>query len=202
MINNKKNSFQVTRGSGILELYLSKQRSKLANKLIPASAREGRILDIGCGTYPYFLTQTKFQEKFGIDKNALDVTQHQNMKIYKQGFEESFSIFSDNSFAIITLLAVFEHFEPKNIAAVLKEIKRLLGTGGRFILTTPCPWADPLLKLMAKIKLASPEEINDHKRSYNHLQLRNYLVQAGFDPQKIKNGYFECYLNSWMFADK
>ena len=58
----------VTRGSGLLEAYLAAQRAKIADRLVPASLRPGRILDIGCGGEPYFLARTEFAEKIGVDK--------------------------------------------------------------------------------------------------------------------------------------
>ena len=57
-----------TRGNGLLENFLSKRRSSIANGLIPKKLRNGRILDIGCGTNPFFLKNTKFNYKYGIDK--------------------------------------------------------------------------------------------------------------------------------------
>ena len=59
--------FQPTRGKGLLEPSLARLRANRANQLIPKSLRDGRILDIGCGSYPYFLSHTSFQEKFAID---------------------------------------------------------------------------------------------------------------------------------------
>ena len=47
----------MTRGKGLLEPMLADLRAQRANKLIPSTSRTGRILDIGCGTYPYFLAQ-------------------------------------------------------------------------------------------------------------------------------------------------
>ena len=44
----------VTRGTGLIEPWLSDHRARKANELIPRHLRDGRILDIGCGSYPYF----------------------------------------------------------------------------------------------------------------------------------------------------
>ena len=57
-----------TRGRGLLEPFLARQRAHMANRLIPAALRRGRILDIGCGTFPYFLAHTAFADKFAIDQ--------------------------------------------------------------------------------------------------------------------------------------
>ena len=57
-----------TRGKGLLEPLLARLRTHKANQLIPKESREGRILDIGCGSYPYFLAHTAFKEKFAVDQ--------------------------------------------------------------------------------------------------------------------------------------
>ncbi|MBI5681771.1 MAG: hypothetical protein HZC45_01145 [Deltaproteobacteria bacterium] len=67
MTENRLNK-NVTRGYGLLGKLLAHQRSNLANRLIPPSTRNGRILDIGCGFYPLFLLSTEFSEKYGFDK--------------------------------------------------------------------------------------------------------------------------------------
>jgi len=57
-----------TRGKGLLEPFLARMRAKTANGLIPDELRSGRILDIGCGSYPYFLSHTAFEEKHALDQ--------------------------------------------------------------------------------------------------------------------------------------
>jgi len=57
----------VTRGYGVLEEFLASLRAKKADSLIPEHLRSGKIVDIGCGTTPYFLANTTFSKKIGID---------------------------------------------------------------------------------------------------------------------------------------
>lgn len=59
---------KVTRGYGLLEYFLAIQRARIANKFIEDTHKNGRILDIGCGSYPIFLLTSKFMEKIGIDR--------------------------------------------------------------------------------------------------------------------------------------
>lgn len=61
----------MTRGFGLLESFLSRQRGRKADSLIPIAARRGRILDIGCGVSPSFLMDVGFREKFAVDKHDL-----------------------------------------------------------------------------------------------------------------------------------
>ncbi|MBU6415180.1 methyltransferase domain-containing protein, partial [Patescibacteria group bacterium] len=110
--------------------------------------------------------------------------------------------FKDNFFDVITMLAVFEHIEPEKIAAVLAEIKRMLKPGGVFIMTTPCPWSDKLLRYMARLGLVSAVEIAEHKGAYGQGDIASYLKQGGFDSVKMQFGYFEFFLNNWAIAKK
>ncbi|MFH1402304.1 MAG: class I SAM-dependent methyltransferase [Patescibacteria group bacterium] len=192
-----------TRGYGLLEKILSKQRIKMANKLIPQRLRAGKILDIGCGGNPFFLLNTDFQEKYGLDASVKIINSNQNIILKHFDIEKNERLpFGDNYFDTIIMLAVWEHINPQKIENVLQEIYRILKPHGRFILTTPCPWSDKLLKFMAKLKLVSADEINDHKGGYNHNDIIKYLYRSGFDKEKICVGYFEVFLNNWAYADK
>ena len=195
----------MTRGKGLLEPMLADLRAQRANKLIPSTLRTGRILDIGCGSYPYFLAHTSFAEKFAIDQLPLPQQTASELKI------ESFTLdlevephlpFEDNYFEAVTLLAVVEHLDPALMAKLFKEVYRALKPGGMVILTTPAAWSDGLLKFMARINLVSAEEIHEHAYAYTLPLLGWYFGQAGFEMTKTKFGYFELMLNMWATAQK
>jgi len=195
----------MTRGKGLLEPMLADLRAQRANKLIPSSLRTGRILDIGCGSYPYFLAHTSFAEKFAIDQIPLPQQTAAELRI------ESFTLdlevkprlpFQDDFFEAVTLLAVVEHLDPAHMAALFKEIYRVLKPGGQVILTTPAAWSDGLLKVMARINLVSAEEIHEHAYAYTLPLLGWYFGQAGFEMTKTRFGYFEIMLNMWATAQK
>ena len=191
-----------TRGYGLLESFLVKMRAKKANSLIEDVHRKGRILDIGCGSYPYFLINTIFNKKYGIDPSLLlpngivDI----NLKVSdvtKQRFP-----FKENFFDTITMLAVFEHIEHDKLQFTLREIKRILKKDGIFILTTPASWSDKILHLMAVVNLISKEEIHEHKHNHSHEKIKDILIKAGFEGRKIKSGFFETYMNMWFKITK
>ncbi len=190
-----------TRGTGLLENFLAKKRIKVANKHIPEEKRKGRILDIGCGTTPMFLLETNFNEKHGIDPNVKDISQD-NITLQRIDLEVNELPFENDFFDVVTMLAVFEHIEKENLLNLIKEINRVLKKDGRFILTTPCPWSDWILKAMSKTNLVSSEEVYDHKDTYNSKKIKKYLVKGGFEEHKIKTGYFEIFLNNKVFVDK
>jgi len=197
MKNNKK----PTRGKGLLENFLAKKRSKRANFLIPKELRKGRILDIGCGSYPYFLITTSFEEKFGIDPSIKNLND-ERIILKRTKVDNRKLPFKDEFFDAVTMLAVIEHIEFNKLPQILGEINRVLKIGGILILTTPAPWADTLLHFMGKVGLISAEEINEHKHNHQRLGIEKILEEAGFKRQKIRSGFFELFANMWFVAEK
>ena len=159
-----------TRGSGLLEPTLARWRARRANDLIPADLRAGRILDIGCGSYPYFLANTAFREKFAVEQLPLpgQVTSELKIEFFNLNLNEKPALpFEAGFFSVVTLLAVVEHLNPNSMALLFRDILRVLQPGGRVVLTTPSAWADGLLKWMARLDLVSKEEINEHAHGTN-----------------------------------
>lgn len=196
----------VTRGNGCLEAYLARKRAEMVDKLIPYSLRRGRILDIGCGTFPFFLMNTEFDHKYAIDKtdgagnqsflkNGIKIMNHDVEKEKELPFENEY-------FDVVSMLAVFEHIEPAKLDGILKEICRVLKCGGLYVLTTPACWTNNLLKIMAALNLVSPIEIEEHKAAYNPRWISSLLQDASFSVDKIKSGYFEVFMNIWVTATK
>src|SRR3990172_5551936 len=181
-----------TRGNGLLEGFLAKKRAEIANKLIPPGARIGRLLDVGCGTFPYFLMNTRFREKFGIDKEVESgFIQAPSLSLSKFDFvHDNILPFGEACFDVVTLLAVLEHLEPARIAGTMKECHRVLKDGGQLIITTPAFWTDKLLRGMAALRLVSSEEISEHKDVYSHSKIAAALCSGGFSREKMRFGYF------------
>jgi SAM-dependent methyltransferase len=199
-----KSNPHYTRGKGLLEPWLAKMRAQRANRLIPTELRVGRILDIGCGSFPYFLSHTVFQQKFAVDQlppnelgRRLDIQWHtlDLNSTPKLPFENDF-------FNAVTLLAVVEHLNPNSMAALFTETYRVLQPGGVVIMTTPAAWSDGLLRTMARIGLVSAEEIHEHVFAYTLPLLGWYFGRAGFEMTKVDFGYFEFMLNLWAVAKK
>ena len=186
---------KATRGTGYLENFLATKRKKVVDRAIEDSLRKGRILDIGCGSNPFFLNSINFQEKYGIDKNVNEEN-NDKIKIKKYSIDSSKSLpFNDNYFNVITLLAVIEHIDEKSAVFIFKEALRLLKSGGHLIMTTPSRSAKNILKIMSLLNLVSREEIDEHKQFYTKKILTEQLIYSGFNYEKININTFEFGLN-------
>lgn len=200
-------NISILREAGLLDKLLSKWRCEMANRLIPTEARSGNILDVGCGTYPLFLMNTEFANKFGVDQVVTDTShkrwESDRVKFKKLNAEETQLIpYEDNFFDVVTMLAVFEHIDPPKLIKLLSEIRRVLKKGGVFVMTTPAGWTDSVLTLMAKLHLVSPIEFAEHKDAYTPAKITAIYDQAGFEKAKTRIGYFECFMNIWVAAKK
>ncbi len=194
----------VTRGFGFLETFLSFQRVKKANKIIYEHKKSDLILDLGCGSYSYFLTQTKFNTKFGIDQVTKNLEfKHQNITLINHDINDCSDLpFKDNYFDVITILAVIEHINRNKVNNLLRKCYSLLKKDGILIITVPAKWSNIPLKLMAKLYIVSPEEINEHKNKFTLQEIKKKLCTVNFQEENIRAGYFEFFLNVWICAKK
>jgi SAM-dependent methyltransferase len=197
-----KKSATVTRGHGLLEPFLSRQRAARANRLIPDALRKGRVLDVGCGSFPYFLSHTAFKEKFAVDQLSPAIKGNE-IRWHILDLNKSPKLpFKPRYFDVITMLAVAEHINPDSLARLLQEAHRVLKPGGRLILTTPAAWSDGLLQRMSRLGLVSAEEIDEHVFAYTLPLLGWYFGRAGFEMKRVRFGYFELGLNLWAMAER
>jgi SAM-dependent methyltransferase len=200
-----RKSTHYTRGKGWLEPTLALLRTERANRLIPQELREGRILDIGCGSFPYFLAHTAFKEKFAVDQLPMptEAAARNQIEFFELDLNREPRLpFENDYFDAVSLLAVVEHLNPDSMAALFKECRRVLRPAGMVVLTTPAAWADGLLHLMAHLNLVSAEEIHEHAFAYTLPLIGWHFGQAGFEMTKLKFGYFELRMNMWATARK
>src|ERR1035437_9479193 len=106
----QKSKISLTRGFGLLENFLARKRADMANKLIHKNHQKNRVLDIGCGTFPYFLASSHAKEKYGMDP-SVDLSSFKNNAVNnifltKTTVGKQRLPFEDNFFDVITMLAV------------------------------------------------------------------------------------------------
>lgn len=182
---------------------LAHKRARKANQLIPDSSRAGRICDIACGWIPFFLMNTRFKEKYGIEPRLSPRHADRSMVIKNINLEDDPHIpFESDYFDIVTMLAAFEHIERTELQTLMREIYRVLKPGGFLILTTPSPWTAPLLAVLAFLGLISPLELSSHKKLFSKNELYHYCTLGGFQKSRIKTRLFEFSFNRWLCAAK
>ena len=93
----------------------------------------------------------------------------------------------------IFLLALIEHVQSP--LPLLTEARRVLKPGGTLVLTTPSPQSRLVLELMARLRLISREEIEEHKHYYSPPEVYKLLTSAGFATSDISCARFEVGLN-------
>lgn len=196
----------LTRGFGLFETFLAKKRAAMANKLIPTKTRKGRILDVGCGSFPHFLLSTKFSEKHGVDlmvhEKMIPLQMKDALHLKKINLHKEKINYKENYFDVIVMLAVLEHIDRKKLPSLLKNINRMLKKGGVLIMTTPSPWSTGVLWALSRTFLISKEEIDDHKELLGSKEILGQLQKASFLKKNIKQGYFELGWNMWFIARK
>ncbi len=208
----------VTRGNGLLEGFLARMRCRMANKLIGGPEplgrardrlrrRTGRILDIGCGSYPLFLEQVEMKEKTGIDQVVGDALKTRWAArgitlIGKDLDRDPLIPLPDGSFDVVTMLAVFEHVEADKLPFIIREIHRVLKPGGIYVVTTPARWTDPILATMSFLRFVSADEIDEHEETHTRQSMKNTIANGGFSLENIETGTFECGMNLWARATK
>jgi SAM-dependent methyltransferase len=176
----------------------------MANRLIPPTARDGDLLDIGCGSHPFFLLQAPVARRWGVDKlvppegRTID-----GVTLLHHDVEKSERLpFDDAAVDVVTMLAVFEHIPPNALTPLLAETRRVLRPGGRFVMTTPAGWTDPILRTLARLRLVSAEEIDEHQDRYDPSIIRGYLTDAGYSDAAVETGRFELGMNLWATATR
>lgn len=194
-------AIRLTRGSGLLETLLAKLRFRKARQLLAVAHHSGRLLDVGCGSFPYSLVNIPFAERHGIDHSlSAEVVEQlgpQGITLSNADFTQGLP-YQDGWFDAVIMLASIEHIDHPQ--QVVREVGRVLRPGGYFVLTTPSAWTAPLLTFLAWVGLLSAEELDEHRDLLNARQLRAMLVEGGFPGEGIELGTFELGLNQWVRA--
>jgi ubiquinone/menaquinone biosynthesis C-methylase UbiE len=158
------------------------------------------VLDIGCGRSAAFLNaiSSKIQAGTGIDFKV-ESSKVQHIQTLQLRLDQALP-FEDESFDIVTMLAVLEHLEHES--QILTEIHRVLKKSGKLVLTVPSVWAQPVLEFLAfKIGIVDADEIRDHKRYYNREQLQTVLTKTVCF-NTFKHHYFQFWMNNFCVATK
>jgi ubiquinone/menaquinone biosynthesis C-methylase UbiE len=182
----------------ILEPLLRKMRIRRVLPYIQ-NHRDCRLLDIGCGWEARFLRSVEPYIAFGvgIDFKAPRLNEG---KIRTDSMRLAETLpYDDESFDIVTMLAVLEHLEQPG--KMLRDIHRVLHPDGRLILTVPSKIAKPVLEILSfRLGLINRDEISDHKMYYDRNSLVALFGSTGFT--MMVHRYFQLGMNNICVAGR
>lgn len=179
----------------LLEPFLRKMRFSHVKKYVPL---DSKLCDIGCGKGDFlYAVRERIVEGKGIDSNV-EPMEDGRISLIKSSLKKKIPLDSEH-FDCVSMLAVIEHLEYPE--AILKEISRILKTGGVLILTTPTPRAKPLLEFLSyKLNIVDMKQIREHKNYFTRECLKNMLENAGFNLIRFET--FEVGLNYLVVSAK
>ncbi len=155
-----------------LDMKLAARQVRIISKM------KGKIIDIGCSEGTLTMELAKSNEVVGVDlcTNALRIAKSKGLTV-KEGNAYELP-FPDNSFDIAHMSEVIEHIlEPLR---AMSEVKRVLKSGGVFVMTTPncTSFRDKLLVLAGHMQAYSQH--SEHVRLYNKRLLEKLVKDSGF----------------------
>jgi SAM-dependent methyltransferase len=107
----------------------------------------------------------------------------------------------DASVDVVLSVAVIEHLDDPLLH--LREACRVLRPLGRVVLTSPAQSSQRLLEFLAfRVHVIDEREIRDHRRYYSEADVRELLLDAGFDARTVGYQRFLLGLNQLAFATK
>ena len=158
------------------------------------------LLDIGCGFNYKFLSTIEpyIAHGTGIDFKVPAVSTGKICTIQTK-LNETLP-FQEDTFDIVTMLAVLEHLEkPKEI---VDEIGRVLKNDGKLVLTVPGKLAKPVLEFLAfKLGIVNRAEIEDHKKYYDIHELQQLADENGM-LEIVQHKYFQFGMNNFCVMRK
>jgi ubiquinone/menaquinone biosynthesis C-methylase UbiE len=133
------------------------------------------VADLACG-YGEFINNIKARKKYAIDINP-DAAQFLNGDVeFCQCRADAISPIKSGSVDVVFASNFLEHLKTKDECdAVLAEVLRILGRGGRFIIM------GPNIRYLA----AQYWDFYDHYLPLSHLSLEEGLIQARYDVDRI-----------------
>lgn len=145
--------------------------------------KDSAVLDIGCGSGLMLNALDALANTSGMDMSneAIQFSKEIFNGSILQGWLPDNVPFPHESFDLITALDVVEHID--NDVGSLAEIRNQLKSGGKAIITVPA----------YMFLWSSFDDMNEHKRRYTLPELKQKLVSAGFQVEKIS------YFNSLLF---
>jgi SAM-dependent methyltransferase len=155
------------------------------------------VLDIGCGFQASQLRDLAplIRSGMGVDSRISDEAKAvPNLKFVEGSAEKALPAIPAASFDVVMMISVLEHlWEPLE---ALHQCRRLLRPDGTLLLNVPNWLGKEFLEMSAfRLRLSTPEGVEDHKTYYDKRDLWPLLVKSGFKPSQIRMKYHKLGLN-------
>lgn len=156
------------------------------------------ILDIG-GHDGSFLTHLRGKIKRGVCIDPF-IEERKDDKIEYVRYRVSDKLpFSDDSFDVVTLIAVYEHLHDVR-GAVTSEVFRVLRNRGHALLTVPDTAVDHILKLLLSMRLIDGMSTFEEHEHFNSKDTVKIFDECGFRLTRWKK--FQLGLNNLFIFQK
>lgn len=178
-------------GIDIRKIYDRERKNRTLNYLDPN--KEEIILDAGCGNGKFTLKLSKRCKKiYGIDitRKSFESSNKKAFKnvVFKEMNLESIH-FKKDYFDKIVCIETLEHtIHPKK---VLKELFRVLKSGGLLIITYPLYNQTVIRKIERKLKIRQNKRDSEHLNEWEFNTLINELRQVGFSIKRYEGIAFD-----------
>jgi SAM-dependent methyltransferase len=170
----------------LLDRLLQHWRARVARPWIPGGAK---VLDIGCHQGEFLKSlEGHIGPSVGMDPLAVP-EQGQRCRLLAAPFRPP-APFANAAFDAVVLLATLEHIPDKH--ALAGECSRLLGPGGRVVVTVPSPRVDGILRLLHRLRLIDGMSLEEH-HGFDPRQTPEVFGRYGFT--LIRRRRFQLGLN-------
>jgi SAM-dependent methyltransferase len=148
----------------------------LDRELGTRNAADRRILDVGCGTGYMLGFLSRWGEVTGADADSTAVAYARGRGVATVcKIERDALPFDDGSFDVVSAFDVLEHVADDGM--IIGEMARVLRPGGTAIVTVPA----------YRLLWGAQDEISHHYRRYARRELRELLVRAGLEINRISS---------------
>ncbi len=148
-----------------VDRYIQRLRFKQAGRHIGDGVR---VLDVGTSDGALFeWLGPRVTRGVGVDPKPVGPGKGSNYVVLERSLP---GLELDESFDVVTILAVIEHIPRNDQKALAEECAGVLVPGGRLIVTTPAPAADRVLDVLRAVHLIHGMELDEH---------------YGFDPREV-----------------
>ena len=177
-----------------LDHFIARLRFRAA---YPHIKKGSRVCDIGCGLEAAFMdyASDRIGSGVGVDDQMGNGASGRWQRV-RADIRAPLPLQAEQ-FDHVVMLAVLEHLADPE--PVLREVHRILATGGSLILTWPSAMVDPILDVLHRVHLVSDEmESDEHQKRIPVDSLQQMLQRAGF--KTFLHRRFEFGLNNLMVA--